>query len=88
MAAIIALAVLAVTGEHGMLHLIKLREEQHGVERFAFQLQQSTEHLRQHIWKVQNDDRYIERLARDRLGLVRPDEMVYRVEAPLSARTR
>jgi cell division protein DivIC len=31
--------------------------------------------LREEIWRLETDDRYIERLAREQLGLVRPGEI-------------
>jgi cell division protein FtsB len=78
-AALCTLAVFAVYGEHGLLHLVRLQGEQRALEQTAFQLQQQNEKLRIHITKLQTDDRYLERLARERLGLVRPGEIVYRV---------
>ena len=34
--------------------------------------------LRAEISRLRSDPKYLESLARERLGLVRPDEMVYR----------
>ena len=77
-AGLIALVLFAVYGEHGLHHLIRLQAEQSALEQVAFQLQQQNEQLRQHIWRSQWDDAYIERQARERLGLVKPGEIVYR----------
>jgi len=86
MAFIVTLAVLAITGEHGLFHLLKLRDEQRNLERIAFHLQQNNEQLRHRIAQLQTDDRYIERVARDRLGLVRPGEIVYRLRTSQAQR--
>ena len=74
--------VAAVYGEHGLMDLLRLQEEQRQLEQVAFRLQQSNEQLRTRIWRLQSDDRYIEKQARERLGLVKKGEIVYRVAAP------
>jgi cell division protein FtsB len=78
-------AVAAVYGDHGLLHLLRLHGEQRELEGVVFQLQQHNEHLRQRIRHLQADDRYIEKLARERLGLVKPGEIIYRAAAPKAA---
>ncbi|MBI3784605.1 MAG: septum formation initiator family protein [Deltaproteobacteria bacterium] len=86
-AGIIALSITAVTGEHGLFHLLKLQDEQQNLERIVFHLQQNNEHQRDRIARLQSDDRYIERIARDRLGLVGQGEIVYRLRsAPIRPR--
>jgi cell division protein FtsB len=80
--ALILFVVAAVFGDHGLIHLLRMRGEQQGLEHLAFDLQQRNEQLRQQIRRLQSDDGYIEKLARERLGLVRKDEVIYRVTAP------
>ncbi len=79
LACLIALITFAIYGEHGLRHLQRLRQHQASLEEMAFQLQQNNERMQQHIWKLQHDDRYLERLARERLGMVRPGEITYRL---------
>ncbi len=74
--------VTAVYGDHGLIHLLRMRNEQHNLEQLVFQIQQSNEQLRQRIRRLQSDDSYIERLAHERLGLVRPGEIILRVLPP------
>ena len=78
----ILLIVAAIFGEHGLIHLLRMRTEQQELEQLTFTLQQGNEHLRQQIRRLQSDDWYIERLARERLGMVKKDELIYRVAAP------
>ncbi len=78
------LAVDAVYGDHGLAHLSRMRAEQRELERAAFELQQSNEHLRERIRKLRSDDTYLEKLARERLGLVKKGELLYRLTAPSS----
>jgi cell division protein FtsB len=80
--ALILFIVAAVCGDHGLLHLLRMRNEQQELEHVAFNLQQRNEQLRQQIRRLQSDDGYIEKLARERLGLVKKDEVIYRVTAP------
>ena len=71
-----------ICGDHGLIHLLRVRAEQHNLEQQAFQLQQRNEQLRTRLRRLQSDDAYIERLARERLGLVKPGEIVFRVRPP------
>jgi len=81
-AALIALfAVAAVYGDHGLAHLLRMRAEQHELERMVFERQQRNEQARERLRKLQGDDRYIEKVARERLGLAKPGEIIYR-DAP------
>lgn len=84
-ACVVALAlfvVAAVSGDHGLIHVLHLQTQQRELEQTTFQLQQRNEHLRERIQRLQSDDRYIEKLARERLGLVKPGEIIYRVMTP------
>ena len=76
---LILFVIAAVFGGHGLVHLQRMRNEQQELEHLAFNLQQRNEQLRQQIRRLQSDDAYIEKLARERLGLVKQDEVIYRV---------
>ncbi len=80
--ALVLLVVAAVDGEHGLIHLLRMRSEQTALEHTAFDLQQQNEQLRQRIQRLRSDDHYLEQLARERLGLVKPGEIMYRVTRP------
>ena len=79
---LVLFVVVAVYGDHGLIHLLRLQREQRDLEHVAFQLQQNNEQLRQRIRGLQSDDRYIEKLARERLGLVKKGEIIYRAAPP------
>jgi cell division protein FtsB len=76
---LVLFVVAAVWGDHGLIHVLRLQALQHEQEQTAFELQQRNEHLRQHIQRLQSDDHYLEQLARERLGLVKKGEIIYRV---------
>ena len=85
--AVLALAMVAVTGsalfgEHGVAHLLRLRAEQQELGQSAFALLQTNNRLREDIQRLRTDDLYLEELARRQLGLVRPNETVYRFRRP------
>jgi len=84
-AGLILLVFAAVYGEHGLIHLLRMRSEQRELEHTAFDLQQQNERLRERIQRLQSDDHYLEKLARERLGLVRKGEMLYRLTGPAAA---
>ncbi len=79
---LILFIVAAVYGDHGLIHLLRMQGEQRDLEQMVFGLQQRNEQLRQHIRRLQSDDAYLERLARERLGLVKKGEIIYRTAAP------
>ncbi len=80
--ALVLLLLSAVYGEHGLMHLRHLQARERELEQLTFQLQQRNEKLRQRIRRLETDDAFIERLARERLGLVKKGELIYRVREP------
>ena len=70
---VLATALTAVTNQYGKTYTLardKARLEQHRRELIA-----DNARLREEIDRLQNDDRYIEQIARQQLGLVRPGEV-------------
>jgi cell division protein FtsB len=85
-AALVAFVAAAVYGDHGLMHLLRMHREQRRLEQRIFALEQRNEQLHQRIQRLQADDHYIEQLARERLGLVKPGEIIYRVAPTPPAR--
>jgi len=81
-AAIVLLATAAVFGDNGLVRLRELERAQAALEQRAFQVQQANEQMREHIRRLESDDALLEKLGRERLGLVRPGEIVYRTRPP------
>ncbi len=79
---LVLFVVDAIYGDHGLMHVLRLQTQQRELEQTTFLLQQRNAHLREHIQRLQSDDRYLEQLARERLGLVKKGEIIYRVVAP------
>ena len=76
--AIVGIAVSTLVSEHGVAHLMRLRAERRALGDTAFALLAENERLRGEIERLRGDDLYLEGLARRQLGLVRPNEYVYR----------
>jgi len=75
---ITTLAFFTTFGERGLLHLWRLSEAKRKLDDKNFQLQRSNAMLRERIHRLRHDDRHLEKLAREELGLVREGEIVYR----------
>ena len=80
--AIVGTTVSALVGEHGVAHLLRLRTERRTLGDRAFTLLEQNRRLRDAIARLETDDVYLEGLARRQLGLVRPNELVYRLRRP------
>jgi cell division protein FtsB len=72
-------AVSAVVGSGGVVDLRRLHAEQAQAEQQAYDLAQRNHRLREHLARLDGDDAYLEKVARERLGWVRPGERLYRV---------
>lgn len=72
-------AVSAVFGSSGVVHLRRLQAQQAQEEAVAYELAQRNAQLREHLERLDGDDAYLEKLARERLGWIKPGELVYRV---------
>src|SRR5437870_1391736 len=77
--ALVLFVIAAVGGDHGLVHVLRMRSEQGDLERMVFGLGQRNEQLRERVRRLQSDDRYIEKLARERLGLAKKGDLIYRV---------
>jgi len=75
---ILLLAVVTVVSERGAIHLWRLRGEKSRIDEQNYRLQKENEALRQRVSRIRDDNHYLEKLAREELNLVRPDEIIYR----------
>jgi cell division protein FtsB len=72
------LAVSTLVGQHGLLHLQELFQEQQALEAEAFTLTRANADLRERIDRLKTDDEFLEKVAREELGFVGKGEVVYR----------
>ena len=67
---------LAIYGWQGVVRLRHMREQLDGLERDNAALRQQAERLTQVIDRLRNDPAYLERIAREERGMVRPGETI------------
>jgi len=75
-----ALSFVILFSENGILDYVKLRQQIERVERSIKTLEDENAALLSQIQRVQNDDRYLEDMAREKYGFIREGEKLYRVE--------
>jgi cell division protein FtsB len=69
--------VLAVQGEHGMLAMWRKQHDVAVLVREIEALEQENARLHQEIQRLEHDTGYLEKIAREEIGLVRPGELVF-----------
>lgn len=79
---IVSVAASAILDGHGLTHLTRLRAERRELARTTFTRLERNTRLREEIERLRGDDLYLEQLARRQLGLVKPNETVYRLRRP------
>jgi cell division protein FtsB len=87
------LLLLAVVGERGFFEAYQFSQHLTQIESRVQTLEQENERLRRQVIGLQTDPYQVEKLAREDLGLARPDEIIFEIvdgapEESLSARTR
>ena len=82
------LSLFTLFGERGALHLWRLWGEKARLEERNFVLHKENESLRERIDRIRHDDGYLEKIAREELGLVRPGEIIYRFGGSESKKKR
>ena len=76
----IAMILLAIFDERGALALSKRRQELQSIQDDITSATEQNEKYRKEVQELRHDPEAIERLARERLKLVKPDEIV--IETP------
>jgi cell division protein FtsB len=71
------LAASTLVGERGLLHLWKLRQEQRELQAEAFARLRENEDLRNRIERLQTDDDFLEKVARETLKFAKRGELIY-----------
>ena len=77
------LGLSTVFGGWGLVHLRGLAQEQAALEAAVFARLRESQALRVCMQRLETDDTFLEQLAREEFGFVRPDDIVYRFDAPL-----
>ena len=75
---VLLLGWTSVVGDGGLIRIKMLREQEARVAGRVAKLEADNAQLRENVRRLNDDDRYIERVARETQGLVRDGETVYR----------
>lgn len=67
-------------GPEGVSRILRLQRDLAGLEARNLQLLEDNHRLRQRVRSLKEDRQAIERVARDELGLVRPEDVVFQFE--------
>jgi cell division protein FtsB len=73
------LSLLAIAGERGFFEVYQFSRHLQHVESRIQALEVENERLRMQVTKLRSDPYQIEKLAREDLGLVRPDEIIFEI---------
>jgi cell division protein FtsB len=73
------LSLLALAGDRGFFEVYQFQRHLRHVERRIQALEAENERLRTQVTGLRSDPFQIEKLAREDLGLVRPDEIVFEI---------
>lgn len=76
---VLGFGALTVFDENGILEYRHMVARQRALEHEAFELQQQNDELRRRIRLLESDHRYIEKIARKRLHMIRPNEIIYEI---------
>jgi cell division protein FtsB len=73
------LSLLAMVGERGFLEVYKYSRHLERVENRIRTLEEENKRLRMQAAGLRNDPLQVEKLAREDLGLARPDEIIFEI---------
>ncbi len=77
-ALIFAIALFAVFGDRGLTDVLKLKGERDRILKTNSVLEKKNRDLVKKIALLKKDKRYIEEIARDELGMIGPNDVIYR----------
>jgi len=76
-----------VFGTHGLVAMRRSKIQIQAVQAQIQQLDQENQELQQRIHSLRTDPAAIEKIARDRMGLARPGEMIFHIPESPNSRT-
>ena len=76
---VVLVASLAVYGGQSLTRVWALKKEAETLEREVVVLRSDTARLTAEVERLRTDPEYIEQIAREKLGLVKPGERVYKL---------
>jgi cell division protein FtsB len=74
----VAAMTLVVFGDKGLMHLYELRRERDEIRTENQRLEEQNNEFKRQVELLLHDSRYLDRIAREELGLIGPDEIIFR----------
>ena len=75
-----AVITISLFGDKGFLQLLALRDQQQRLEGDIMDLTRKRKEWIQKIQSLKTDQGYLETIAREKLGMVRKDELIIKIE--------
>jgi len=74
---VLIILVFTVFGDNGLISLVRDKRHEKSLVQEKERIEKENKELRQEIERLKNDPSYVERLAREELGMVKEGEIVY-----------
>ena len=74
-----SLIIVFIFGDHGLLKLYKIKNQRQIIQNKIASLRLEREELKDERIKVENDLKYIEKIAREKYKMVKPGEKIFKV---------
>jgi len=75
---IFLIAYWTIFGDNGILKLRKIEQENEKVKAASEKIKAENERLKKEITLLREDRKYVEKVAREDLGMTRKDEIIYK----------
>ncbi|MBE7414023.1 MAG: septum formation initiator family protein [Deltaproteobacteria bacterium] len=86
--AVLFFGVVAIFGEKGLIELYRVNKELSGILAYNKSLEKENREIEEKIRLLESDRRYIGQIAREELGKLGRNEVIYRIEEPAAGGTR
>lgn len=78
-ALLLIIALFAVLGDKGLIDLYRVRGELDGIQTYNKALEKENREIEKEIALLKGDRRYIEHIAKKELGMIRKNEVIYKI---------
>ena len=78
---VFSIVIFSCFGERGLMNVLSMRQELQKIQGYNKSLEQENESLKEYNRLLKIDTHYIEKIAREELGLLKPGEVVYFFES-------
>ena len=74
---VFCILIYSCLGERGLMNVLSMRQELEKIQENNIRLKQENESLKEYSYLLKNDIHYIEKIAREELGLLESGEVIY-----------